>query len=114
MGGVVAGLAQSWSFMVVQGGGLPVGGTAPATLPFAIAGGSPLNLAPGQTGQVQVAFRPTSAGRFSNVVVFTSNGGNSANTVTGSGLTPAQLGVLPGSLHFATVAAGPSARSSFV
>src|SRR5207245_2401825 len=75
---------------------------------------SPFSLTPGQTGQVQVAFSPVSAGSFSNVVVFTSNGGNSANTVTGSGLTPAQLGVSPGSLDFGTIAVGSSAQASFV
>src|SRR5207244_2782907 len=53
-------------------------------------------------------------GSFSNVVVFTSNGGNSTNTVTGSGLTPAQLGVMPAGLDFGAVAVGSSAQASFV
>jgi len=111
---VVIGQTNTLSFQVVNGGGLTLTGAVSATLPFAIAGGSPFNLPPGQTGQVQVTFSPTSAGSFSNVVVFTSNGGNSANTVTGSGLTPAQLGVSPASLNFGTVEVGSSAQASFV
>src|SRR3989442_14544522 len=113
-GPVVIGQTNTLSFQVVNGGGLTLTGAVTATLPFAIAGGRPFNLPPGQTGQVQVAFSPTSAGSFSNVVVFTSNGGNSANTVTGSGLTPAQLGVSPVSLNFGTVAVGSSVQASFV
>src|SRR5205823_4294119 len=46
---------------------------------------------------------PVSAGNFSNAVVFTSNGGNSSNSVTGVGLTPAQLVVIPTSLDFGVV-----------
>src|SRR5439155_15649422 len=67
-----------------------------------------------QTGLVMVSFAPTNAASFSNVVVFTSNGGNATNSVTGVGLTPAQLGVSPPSLNFGTVAVGASAQASFV
>src|SRR6185369_10794063 len=49
----------------------------------------------------------------SNVVTFTSNGGNSTNTVTGSGLTPSQLAILPSSINFGTVAVGANAQASF-
>jgi PKD repeat protein len=42
-------------------------------------------VAPGATGLVSVAFSPTNAVNFSNVVTFTSTGGTSTNSVTGSG-----------------------------
>src|SRR5439155_12472458 len=64
-GAVVIGQTNTLSFQLVNGGGLTLTGAVSATPPFAIAGGSPFNLAAGQTGQVQVAFRPTSAGSFS-------------------------------------------------
>src|SRR5262249_22801761 len=50
-----------------------------------------------------IAFSPATAGNFSNVVVFTSNGGNSTNSVTGVGLTPPQLAIVPASLDFGIV-----------
>jgi PKD repeat protein len=62
-------------------------GSVTTTLPFSIASSSTLNVSPGQTSLVQVAFRPTTAGNSSNVVVFSSNGGNSTNTVTGNAAT---------------------------
>src|SRR6266704_3638619 len=101
-GPVVVGQTNTLSFQLVNGGGQTLTGAVSTTLPFAIGSGSPFSLTSGQTGQVQLTFSPTSAGSFSNVAVFTSNGGNSANTVTGSGVTPAQLGVSPGSLNFGT------------
>src|SRR5207245_2822777 len=65
------------------------------------------------TGTVDVTFSPTSAGSFSNVVTFTSNGGNSTNTVIGTGLTPSQLSVFPGSLNFGTVVVGSNSQATF-
>ena len=47
-------------------------------------------------------------------MLFTSNGGNSTNSVSGVGLTPAQLAVSPASLSFGTVAVGSSVQSSFL
>jgi PKD repeat protein len=72
------------TFQVVNSGGQPLSGTAATALPFRIAAGSPFNVAPGATGLVSVAFGPTSAGNFSNIVTFTSTGGKSTNSVSGS------------------------------
>ncbi len=113
-GPVVVGQARTQSFQVVNSGGQTLTGTAAAASPFSITGGSPFSLSTGQTGLVQVSFSPGSASAFSNVVVFTSNAGNSTNTVTGTGVTPAHLAVSPASLDFGTVAVGANAQASFV
>jgi PKD repeat protein len=84
-GTLIVSQTSTQSFQVVNSGGTTLTGTVATTLPFAIQGGSPFTVAPGQTGQVQVSFSPTNSGSFSNVAVFTSNGGNSTNTVTGTG-----------------------------
>src|SRR5260370_3924882 len=61
-----------------------------------------------------MTFAPTNAASFSNLAVFTSNGGNSSNLLTGVGLTPAQLAVAPASLNFGIVAVGANAQASFL
>jgi PKD repeat protein len=89
-GSVFAGQSSNQVFQVVNNGGLTLTGAVSTTLPFKISAGSPFSLNSGQTGQVQVAFSPTTAGSFSNVVVFLSNGGNSTNVLLGSAAaTPA-------------------------
>jgi hypothetical protein len=113
-GSVVVGQTNSLSFQVVNTGGQPLNGTAVGAGPFSITGGSPFNLGAGQTGLVSVAFSPASAVSYSNVVTFTSNGGNSLNTVTGSGLTAPQLGVSPAVLAFGVTAVGSNAQASLV
>jgi PKD repeat protein len=113
-GPLIIGQSTTQSFQLVNTGGPNLNGSAATTLPFAIQGGSPFSLTPGQTGLVAVSFSPTNAASFSNLVVFTSNGGNSSNSVTGTGLTPAQLAVAPTRLDFGTVAVGASAQASFV
>ena len=112
-GSLITGQSTSQSFQIINNGGQSLSGTATATSPFKISAGSPFNLNAGQTGQVQVTFSPTTAGNFSNVVAFTSTGGNSANTVTGSAVTPAQLQVSPVTLDFGTVAVGATSQASF-
>jgi uncharacterized repeat protein (TIGR01451 family) len=112
-GSVLLGQSSTGAFQVVNSGGLPLSGTASVPLPFAIQSGTPLNLAPGQTGLVMVTFSPGVVGAFSNTVVFSSNGGNSTNAVTGSGYTPAQLAVSPPTLSFGTVAVGSNAQANF-
>src|SRR5262249_14739684 len=105
-GSLIIGQSNTLTFQVVNSGAQNLNGTATTVAPFTILGGSPINLAPGQTGLVSVAFAPASAAIFNNSVVFTSNGGNSTNSVTGVGLTPSQLVILPASLDFGTVAIG--------
>jgi hypothetical protein len=116
-GTVITGQTNTGSFQIVNAGGLTLTGTVAAASPFRISAGSPFNLASSQTGLVQVAFSPGSAGNFSNAVTFTSNGGNSSNAVTGSGVAPTlvirplgnklQLLWPAGTLQAAFVATGP-------
>ena len=112
-GSVIIGQTNIQTFQVVNSGGITLTGAVSTTSPFAIQSGSSLNLAPGQTGIVSVSFAPVSAGTFSNAVIFVSNGGNSTNVLSGIGLTPPQLAVLPGSINFGTVAVGTNAQASF-
>src|SRR5439155_24880823 len=79
-----------------------------------IQSGSPFTLAPGQTGTVLVTFAPANADTFTGAVVFTSNGGNSTNQVTGTSLPPGQLVVLPQNLDFGAAIVGSSVQASFV
>jgi hypothetical protein len=112
-GSVITGQTNTRSFQVVNNGGLTLTGAVSTTAPFRISGGTPFSLTLGQTGLVQVAFSPASVGNFSNVVTFTSNGGNSTNAVTGSGVAAAQLAVSPPSLTFGTLTVGANAQLSF-
>jgi PKD repeat protein len=111
---LIVGQVSTQSFQVINSGGTTLNGSVTATLPFAIQSGSPFSVAPGQTGQVQVSFSPLSSGSFSNVAVFTSNGGNSTNAVTGNAVTAPQLSVSPASLNFGTIAVGSNAQAGFV
>jgi PKD repeat protein len=88
LGSAGVGQTNIAAFQVVNSGGQTLSGTATTTLPFSIVSGSPFSLGAGQTGQVSVAFSPSTVSSFSNVVVFTSNGGNSTNAVTGVGTGP--------------------------
>ena len=99
-GSLIIGQTSMLSFEIVNSGGVTMTGTVTTLAPFSIVGGNSINLNPGQTGMVSVAFAPLSGGSFSNAVVFLSNGGNSTNNVTGIGLTPPQLAVSPSSLKF--------------
>ena len=112
-GAVITGQTNTQSFQVVNTGGLTLTGTVGTTAPFRISGGSPFSLTTSQTGLVQVAFSPGSAGNFSNVVTFTSNGSNSTNAVTGTGVAPAQLRVSPSSLSFGALLVGANSQLSF-
>src|SRR5260370_40751238 len=61
-----------------------------------------------------VSFEPANATTFSDVAVFTSNGGNRTNALSGTGLTPPQLAISPSILDFGTLVVGSSAQASFV
>src|SRR5262249_14962951 len=52
---------------------------------FGIVGASSFSVGGGQTSQVTVSFSPSAEGSFSNDLIFTSNGGNSTNRLSGSG-----------------------------
>src|SRR5262249_23807926 len=53
--------------------------------PFTIISGTPFTLPGFGSTNLVVSFNPSSSANSSNVVVFTSNGGNSTNAVTGTG-----------------------------
>ncbi|HXC99849.1 MAG TPA: choice-of-anchor D domain-containing protein [Verrucomicrobiae bacterium] len=114
-GTVPIGQTNSLSIQVVNAGGSNLTGTVAVSAPFAIQSGSPFSVPSGLTGIVQVTFSPANSGSFSNGLIFTSNGGNSTNVVTGtgSGLPPAQLSVSPTSLNFGIVAVGKTVHASF-
>src|ERR1051326_6674937 len=63
---------------------------------------------------VSLPFAPVDGGSFTNAVVFSSNGGNSTNVVTGYGVTPAQLYVVPYSVDFGAVVVGSHTQAMFV
>ena len=52
--------------------------------PFSIYSNAVLNVVSGKTQQVYVAMSTAASGRFTNWVLFTSNGGNSTNMVYGT------------------------------
>src|SRR5205085_6775004 len=94
-GPVVIGQTNSQNFQITNSGGITLTGSVSVPSPFAIQNGSPYTLAPGDSALITITFSPATAATFSNAAVFLSNGGNSTNAVTGSGLTPAQLQVSP-------------------
>jgi uncharacterized repeat protein (TIGR01451 family) len=112
-GPVIIGQTNTQTFQVINNGDLTLTGTATSTVPFGVSSGSPFTVLARATNLISISFTPVSAGNFSNVVTFASNGGNSTNTVTGSGLTPGQLVVSPGSINFGTVAVGSNVQASF-
>ncbi len=78
--------SSTQNFSVVNAGVDSLTGTATVISgPYAIVSGSPYNVSGGKTGTVSVAFNPVTVGSFTNSVVFASNGGNSTNTLIGSG-----------------------------
>ena len=113
-GALATGTAAQTSFVVTNTGGGTLTGTVAAAGPFAIVSGGSYSVAGAGSTNVVVSFTPPSPGSFSNSVVFTSNGGVSTNAVTGTGLTPANLIVNPGSLNFGTIATGTTAQAAFI
>ena len=86
-GSVMIGQTNTQSFQVSNAGGLTLSGADSTTPPFSISGGGSFNLGYDQSGTMPISFSPTSIGAFTNTVVFSSNGGNSTNAVTGIGVT---------------------------
>ena len=113
-GSLTVGQSNTQQFIVVNGGGITLTGTASVAGPFSVSSGTPYIVGSGQTGVVNVGFIPVSAGAFSNSVIFASNGGGSTNAVTGAGITPAQMGISPSALNFGVVLTGTTAQASFV
>jgi len=88
-GTIAVGNTAQASFAITNLGGIGItNGTAVVSAPFAIVSGSPFNLAGFAGTNVVVSCTPTDASSYSNNVIFTSNGGNSTNAVTGTGALP--------------------------
>ena len=85
-GSVVVGQSGSLSFFVINTGDVPLAGNAVGAAPFAVTGGSPYSVPGGRTGTVTVAFAPGAAGAFNGSVIFASNGGDSTNAASGTGV----------------------------
>ncbi len=113
-GAVTIGESGTLTFSVVNAGNATLAGIAAVGAPFSITTGSAYNVGPGGTTLVTVVFSPLAQVAYSNKVVFSSNGGYSSNSVTGSGLTPAQLVVTPASFDFGTLTAGATGQQAFV
>ena len=91
-GTIATGVTAQTSFVVTNKGGAALSGSATiGTGVFAIAGGSPFNfnVAGFAATNLNASFTPTSAGSFATNLIFTSNGGNSTNALSGTGaITP--------------------------
>jgi uncharacterized repeat protein (TIGR01451 family) len=85
-GSVAVGQSGSLSFSVINTGDVLLAGTADGADPFAVSGSRSYDVAGGHTGTVTVTFAPGAAGAFNGSVIFASNGGDSTNAVSGTGV----------------------------
>ena len=87
-GTATVGDTVSASFLVNNNGGATLSGTATITAAgFAVGSGASYNVPGFSSTNVVINFTPSSARSFAGTVIFVSNGGDSSNTVTGSGTT---------------------------
>ena len=106
--------SSTQSFQISNLGGQPLTGSVATVPPFFIASASnTFSVPPGLTGVVQVAFSPTNADSFTNNLVFTSNGGNQTNLLSGTAVTPGNIVVSPASTNFGVVLFGTNATATF-
>ncbi len=75
------------SFVVWNYGGGTLQGTVSVPAPFSIVSGGSFSLAPGQPQEVVVRFTPAASGVFSQSATITSNGGNTAVSLTARAIT---------------------------
>jgi PKD repeat protein len=113
-GGITTGGVAYASFTATNSGGAPLSGTASVGLPFAVVTNGSFSLAGFASTNVVVRFAPATTGTWTSNVVFTSTGGNSTNAVSGTGLTPGSIAVMPAMLNFGALATGTTAQASFV
>jgi len=113
-GSVTIGETNSLTFSVINTGEMSLEGTATVAAPFEITNGGSFSVAAGQTQTVTVAFLPTAEGSFNGSVVFSSNGGDSTNTVSGTGLTAGSISVTPATYSFGALLTGTTAQVTFV
>ena len=85
-GSVLTGTTAQLSFIVTNGSGVTLNGTATVGgAPFSIVSGSPFSVASLGSTNVVVSFAPASTASFTDLVVFATNIGNSTNQVVGAG-----------------------------
>ncbi len=108
------------NFTVRNSGGGTLTGAATTSEPFRITAGGSFSLGANQTSQASVQFCPTSAGSFSGVVSFTSNGGNLTRPTSGTGTATFTLTVTKSGGGVGTVTStpvgincGPTCSASF-
>jgi alpha-tubulin suppressor-like RCC1 family protein len=111
-GSVVPGNSAFGAFTVSNAGAGVLEGTAATTDPFAVIGGSPFSLGPGERTLVSVRFHPFIAGNFSGTVDFSANGTVILRRPV-RGITPPQLNVSPAAIDFGGVPVGSSAVRKF-
>jgi PKD repeat protein len=84
-GTVAVGFTSNLNFAVINTGDATLSGTASSAAPFSVTSGASYNVGGGQTQTVTATFTPSSAVASTGSVFFASNGGDSTNTVTGTG-----------------------------
>jgi T5SS/PEP-CTERM-associated repeat protein len=84
-GTIIVGQTSNQTFSVINTGQQTLTGSASIGTPFVMISGSPYSVAGNGTNTVTVGFSPVAAGSFTSAVIFASNGGDSTNTVTGTG-----------------------------
>jgi PKD repeat protein len=83
------GITAQASFVISNAGAATLTGSASVTPgPFTIAFGTPFSVAVAGSTNLVIEFAPTNSGAFTNLVVFTGNGGDATNTVSGRALYP--------------------------
>ncbi len=72
-------------------------------------------LAPGESGEIALAFKPTSAGNKSDVLTIVTNAGNKTINLSGAGLSTGSpdISMSPSSLSFGNVAVGAYKTATF-
>lgn len=112
-GAIAAGRTKDMEMFAANIGCEVLRGTASVGGPFAVADGSPFNIAVGTTNQIAISFRPVKAGCFTNRVVITSDGGIATCVVSGVAVKPPRLGSGTNSHDFGSIAMGETGRTVF-
>jgi hypothetical protein len=102
------------SFTVWNYGGGTLRGTVTVSAPFSIVSGGSFSLAPGQPQEVVVRFTPPASGVFSQSATITSNGGNTAVSLTARALTLEEYMDLIATTHNAALQQGIRDRAIYL
>ena len=115
-GAVTVGSNTTASFVLssIGGGTITNGAASISGGPFTILSGASFDAPGSGTTNVLVRFAPGSPAAFTNNIIFTTaNGGTSTNQLIGTGLSPAQLAVSPGSIAYGLLAVGSNVQAAF-